>query len=88
MDQMLVDYPSFYHKVCTTADKLNNEMIVVGDFNLVIDPAKDYYSYLHVNNSKAREAVLEQMHICNLTDVSRDFHSISKKIYIEKNTPS
>ena len=51
-------------------------MIVVGDFNLVIDPAKDYYNYLHVNNSKAREAVLEQMHICNLTDVSRDFHSI------------
>ena len=65
-------------------------MIVVGDFNLVIDPAKDHYSYLHVNNSrsKAREAVLEQMHICNLTDVSRDYHSISKKIYIEKNTPS
>ena len=61
MDQMLI---------LNTAENLNNEMIVVGDFNLVIDLAKDYYNYLHVNNPKAREAVLDQMNICNLADVN------------------
>ena len=62
-------------------------MIVVGDFNLVIDPAKDYYNYLHVNNPKAREAVLDQMNICNLADVYRDFHPDQKRYTWRKTHP-
>lgn len=69
------DSPDFYQKLGDTITKLNNEeIIIVGDFNLVLDTTKDYFNYLHVNNPKAREAVLEQMLSLNLVDIYREFH--------------
>lgn len=74
-----VDRLSFFQKVFNKAENLNNEMIVLGDFNLVIYPVKPYYKYLHVNNSKARKEFLNQMHILNSTDANRDFHPDQKQ---------
>ena len=38
---------------------MNNPCIMAGDFNLVLNPNIDYHDYLHVNNPKARDSVLE-----------------------------
>jgi hypothetical protein len=43
-------------------------MIIVGDYNLVLDTNKDCSIYLHVNNPKAREVVLQQILSFNLVD--------------------
>jgi exonuclease III len=61
------DSPIFYQNMSDTLTKLNNkEMIIVGDFNLVLDKEKYYYNYLHINNPKAREKVLELINYFNL----------------------
>ena len=52
---MLILHP-FIIRVFSTAENLNNEMIVVGDFNLVIDPVKDYFNYLHENKHKSQRS--------------------------------
>ena len=49
-------------------------MIIVGDFNLVLDTSKDYFNYLHVNNPKAKEVVHQQIQSFNLVDIYRQFH--------------
>ena len=69
------DSPEFYKKLADSIAKLNNdEMIIVGDFNLVLDTSKDYFNYLHVNNPKAREVVHQQIQSSNLVDIYRQFY--------------
>lgn len=64
------DSPEFYQNLSNIVNKLqNDEMIIVGDFNLVLDTSQDYYNYLHVNNPKAREIVLEHMMSFSLVDI-------------------
>lgn len=38
----------------------NKDMIVVGNFNLIMDPDIDYYNYLHLNIPKAKDKVIEK----------------------------
>ena len=45
-----------------------------GDWNLVIDPDRDYYNYKHVNNPTARQQLLEILDTMQLVDVWRTFH--------------
>ena len=52
----------------------NSRVLIVGDYNLVINPQMDYHNYLHVNNPRARNKVLELMETCQLTDVYRELH--------------
>lgn len=47
------DDPNFYEKITHTFEEFNNRhTIVVGDFNFVINPDRDYTNYLHINNAK------------------------------------
>lgn len=69
------DDPNFYEKITDTFEEFNNRhTIVVGDFNLVINPDRDYTNYLHINNPKAREKVLEMVSTHNLLDVFREIN--------------
>ena len=69
------DDPQFYKMVSEAISNLENDnVIMVGDFNLVINPEKDYHNYLHINNSKARETVLEIISAHNLSDVYREIY--------------
>jgi exonuclease III len=82
------DSPVFYQNMSDTLTKLNNkEMIIVGDFNLVLDKERDYYNYLHINNPKVREKVLELIDYFNLIDVCREFHPDVNKYTWRKPTP-
>lgn len=68
------DTTEFYQNLSNIVNKLqNDEMIIVGDFNLVLNTSQDYYNYLHVNNPKAREIVLEHIMSYSLVDIHREF---------------
>jgi len=41
--------------------EIENNCVLVGDFNLVLRPEKDYFNYMHLNNRKARQKVIEMM---------------------------
>ena len=47
------DSPDFFHRLFQVIDDFNNSnVVVVGDYNLVIDTKIDYYNYLHINNPR------------------------------------
>lgn len=53
------DSPTFFQTLSDIITRINNEeIIIVGDYNMVIDTSKDYFNYLHVNNPKARGKLL------------------------------
>lgn len=50
-------------------DDLENEKFVIcGDFNIVLKPDINCYNYLHVNNKRARENLLEIVEERNLIE--------------------
>lgn len=61
----------------------NDELISVGNVCLILDTSRDYFNYLHVNNPKAKEIVLEHMISYNIVDiymyVYREFHPNDKR---------
>ena len=66
---------------------IENDCILVGDFNLVMSPQKDYFNYLHVNNHKSRDNVLEIVWEYNLIDCWREEHIEERKFTWFKKNP-
>ena len=66
---------------------IDNACILVGDFNLVIEPEKDYQNYVNINNPKDREKVLEIMLEFDLVDCWREEHTNERKYTWLKKTP-
>ena len=68
-----IDDPSFYdnlrNRVITFG---NNNVIIVGDWNLLLNPVVDGTNYKHINNPNARQKVLKLMNDLNLYDVWRE----------------
>ena len=63
------DTPEFYHKIKNIVKSLQSERnIICGDFNLVQDQSLDTFNYLHVNNPRSKEAVLDMMEELSLYD--------------------
>lgn len=54
---------------------------------MVIDPSKDYFNYLHVNNPKARGKLLEPISYFDLTDIYREFHPNTERYTWRKPNP-
>ena len=54
------DNPTFYMKLQEHIDDFQTDNIIIcGDFNLVLNPDIDYYNYKNVNNPNARQKVIE-----------------------------
>ena len=82
------DDPSFYKKLQTSIVRMgNNDVIVCGDFNLLLNPVIDGLNYKHVNNPNARNEVLKLISDLNLYDVWRE-ENIEQKIYTWKRKTS
>lgn len=66
------DNPNFYinlfNKITETE---NDQLILCGDWNFVMDPDIDYENYVHVNNPRARQVVLNYMEENNILDIWR-----------------
>ena len=59
------------------------DIIINGDFNLLLDPQIDGINYKHINNPNARLKVLQIMSELNLYDVWRD-ENLEKRIFTWK----
>ena len=53
----------------------NPNVIMAGDWNMVLDTFKDYQNYKYVNNPKAREVFESMITDLNLCDIWRDLNS-------------
>ena len=75
------DSPDFFEKV---KDILHSNKqtftMILGDFNLILDPLLDCDQYKHLNNPRSRKVVLEIINVFNLLDIFR-FHHPSLKRY-------
>ena len=72
---VLIDDPEFYSNLTQNIKKFNIEnLIIAGDFNLVLEPARDYCNYKTINNPKGREMVDTMMDDLDLTDIWRDLN--------------
>ena len=66
------DNPSFFNEIRNIAETCNTDYtLICGDFNLVLDPNKDSYNYLNINNQNARKSVIEIVNDLDLIDIHR-----------------
>ena len=74
------DSPLFYTQLTDKIKQYNNpNIIAVGDWNLVMDPALDYDNYKHINNPQAKKAVEDMTVELSLTDIWRETNPESKR---------
>ena len=67
------DNPDFYQSLSETVKRYkNHNVVIVGDWNLVLDSQLYCYNYKHINNPKAKEVVKNMILELELTDVWRE----------------
>ena len=82
------DFPNFYSNIKTRMEQYNDTShIMCGDFNLVLDPTKDYENYSNVNNQNSRKEVLSLISSLNLEDIWRSIHPDGKGFTWRKRNP-
>ena len=83
------DSPVFFENIMTKVDSLNNSnpVIYCGDFNLVQDPSLDYHNYKSINNSKAREKLLDMKETYSLIDPFREIYPTLRRYTWRKKHP-
>ena len=57
----------------------NDQVILCGDWNFVLDPDLDYNNYLHVNNPRARKIILDFIEKENFVDAWRVINENCRK---------
>ena len=74
------DNPQFYENLIKKNSEFENEKVIIcGDWNFVINPEIDSFNYLHINNPKARQIVLNLLEEENFKDVWRIMNEDSRK---------
>ena len=69
------DSPEFFDMIENIVHESKQDYILIcGDLNLVLDPAKDCYNYTHVNNPRSRNILMNIITEHNLIDIFREFH--------------
>ena len=67
------DDPDFYEKMNKIINNFgNSDIIVVGDWNLLLNTNIDGVNYKHLNNPNSRQKVLKLMSDLNLYDIWRE----------------
>ena len=82
------DTPTFYMKLQEHIDDFQTDNIIIcGDFNLVLNPDIDYYNYKNVNNPNARQKVIELIEDNDYVDVYRQSHPDTLRYTWRKKNP-
>ena len=69
------DNPSFFQKWLTDIKRFSPEFFILGgDFNLVMDLDADKQGGLSVTHTKAREKLLSELEVLEITDIWRQVH--------------
>ena len=82
------DDPEFYN-VLNEQIKSKNipNLICAGDWNLVLDPNKDYYNYRNVNNPRATEQLEKIMEDFALIDIWRTYNPLLERFTWRRSNP-
>ena len=82
------DDPDFYTKLEKQLKNLGSSNIVIaGDWNLVLNPTIDYDNYKHINNPKAKEKVSDMSVELELVDVWREVNPDIQRYTWRRNKP-
>ena len=74
------DCPSFFRDIQALVENNSADYnILCGDFNLALNQDLDTHNYLHINNPKAKQVVLNFMRINELSDIFRELHPCTKR---------
>ena len=74
------DNPNFYVTLLNKIAEFENDQIILcGDWNFILDPQMDCENYLHINNPNARKVILNYIEEENLIDIWRVMNENSKK---------
>ena len=66
------DNPQFYRTLFQRVSEYDNDKIIMcSDLNFVLNPGIDYENYLHINNPRSRQVMLEFLEENNLLDIWR-----------------
>ena len=69
------DKPNFYKNPKQKIQEFGNENVIIcGDWNIVLNPDVDTENYLHINNPRARTEFLKFIEEDNFIDVYRNLH--------------
>ena len=83
------DKPKFYKELRQKYNSLNNDNVIMcGDWNLVINPDLDTNNYLHINNPRARNEILENIiEEDGFLDIYRILHEEKRKYTWSRKNP-
>ena len=82
------DDPAFYDRVRGEIKSIRNqELIVAGDWNLVLNPELDSQNYKHTNNPKCREKVIDLTNELSLVDIWRELNAQCKRFTWRRSQP-
>ena len=95
MDVLLVniygpnrDDPDFYVRLNEKVKQLKvANIIIAGDWNLVLNPVLDYHNYKHVHNTRAREKVGKIIEDNCLIDIWRDLNPELQRFTWRRSNP-
>ena len=83
------DEPDFYVTLNNKIKQIAPDNIIMGgDWNLVLNSELDYYNYKHHNNIKAQEQVEQMMINLDLTDKWRDLNPELRRYTWRRNNPT
>ena len=82
------DNPNFYNNLSDVIRKFNTaDIIIGGDYNLVLDPSRDYDNYKHVNNPNAQQAVENMINELNMCDIWRELNPDCRRFTWRRTNP-
>ena len=74
------DDPAFYDRARAARKSIRSQnLILVGDWNFVLNPELDSQNYNHTNNSKCREKVTDLTNELSLVDIWRELNAKCKR---------
>lgn len=74
------DNPQFYENLLNKISEFENENIIMcGDWNLILNVELDSYNYKHINNPRARQVVLNLIEEDNFVDIWRIMNEDTRK---------
>ena len=82
------DKPKFYKEIRQKYNAFQNDKIIIcGDWNLVINPDLDTNNYLHINNPRARQEVLNMIDEEDFVDIYRVLNGDKREFTWSRRNP-
>ena len=82
------DDPDFYDRIMgELKNTRSQELILTGDWNLVLNPELASQNYKHINNPKCREKVIDMRKELSLVDIWRELNARCKRFTWRRSQP-